>query len=91
MIKLEIKNLPNGVNYTKDDTGGSAQMQIDAVPRGTPLWVSGRTIKNPGKTQTMNNWRIRRQIKRLCCHGNQGRSVVVFSVFEKIQVRYTEN
>lgn len=53
MIKLEIKNLPNGVNYTKDDTGGSAQMQIDAVPRGTPLWVSGRTIKNPGKTQTI--------------------------------------
>lgn len=91
MINPKTKTLPSGVDYTKDGTWGISAN----ADRGTPPWVSGRTAKSPGKAQTVNDWRLRRQIQRLCRHGNQGRSVVVFSFFffflKKVRVRYTEN
>lgn len=38
MIKLEIKNLPNGVNYTKDDTWGiSANADQCGASENTPV------------------------------------------------------
>lgn len=71
---LRIKDLLNGVSVEvatlKICVNGDQHGAL-----GKTLWISGKTTRNPG--QTMNNWRIRRQIKRLCCHGDQGRRVVL--------------
>jgi hypothetical protein len=58
-------------------SGGAVKMEINTVPWGIPLWDGEGIMRNSRKTQTMNNWRIKRQLKRHCCHGNQGRSLLV--------------
>lgn len=71
MNQLRIKDLLNGVNAEVDTQGTRTNGgQYSTLER--PLCISGRIMWNP--RWTMNNWRIK-QIKRRCCHGNQGKGV----------------
>lgn len=78
MMKLRIKDLPNGVNVEIDQWRIS-QVEIDMLPWGIPLCVSGRTRNNPGKRPWITGELGGRS--RDCCLGNQGRRVGFFKFF----------
>lgn len=63
MMKLRIKDLPNGVNVEIDQWRISASGDRHAALGNTP--VREREDKEQSGKETVDNWRIRRQIKRL--------------------------